>query len=78
MKIELANCENMLLSEIAVSSCKRNDIAKTYALAIRSSEVNDVDWAKVNAAIVERWSVSALHWIKDRAWSGKCFPDTEK
>lgn len=71
MKVELANCERMLLEEIADKDMKRRDVAQTYALALKSSE--KVDWAKVNAAIVARWSVSALAWIKERAWTGKAF-----
>ncbi len=71
MRIELALCTRTLLGEIAMSEMKRNDVAKTYALALRSSE--QVDWRAVNQAILDRWSPHALKWIKDRAWSGKCF-----
>lgn len=71
--IELASCESTLLREIADKKMKRKDIAQTYALALKSSESNSVDWAKVNKAIMDRWSKSALTWIKERAWSGKCF-----
>ncbi len=73
-RIELACCEMVLLNEISLPEMKRKDVAQTYALALRSSEAKeDVDWAKVNAAIIKRWSVSALKWIKEQAWSGKCF-----
>ena len=71
MRMELAGCTQMLLDEIARKEFKRKDIAKTYALALRSSE--QTDWARVNAAIVARWSQSALVWIKEQAWSGKAF-----
>ena len=73
MKAELMCCESTLLDEISNPKIKRNDVTQTYALAVRSSEANKVDWAKVNKAIMDRWSRSALHYIKDRAWSGKCF-----
>ena len=76
MKLELACCEATLLSEIAEPTAKRADVAKTYALALRSSERDSVDWAKVNAAIMARWSRSALEWIKEKAWSGKAFSQT--
>ena len=74
--VELMCCESVLLNEIASKECKRKDIAQTYALALRSSEARDklIDWRKVNDAIVARWSLSALNWIKEQAWSGKCFP----
>lgn len=71
-RIELADCTRVLLDEIAHKGATRKDIAKTYALALRSSE--DVHWSAVNSAIIKRWSVAALRWIKEQAWSGKCFP----
>ena len=73
MRIELCNCERVLLEEIADPRMKRRDVAQTYALAVRSTEVGKVKWEKVNQAIVERWSESALKWIKEQAWSGKAF-----
>ena len=76
MNIELACCTSTLLSEIEHKELKRNDIAKTYALALRSSETTD--WAKVNAAIIKRWSRSGLVFIKESAWSGKCFGMSKK
>lgn len=62
-----------LLDEIARKRTTRKDVAKTYALAIRSSE--DTDWTAVNKAIIGRWSLSALKWIKGQAWSGRCFDE---
>lgn len=73
MYAELIQCEDTLLREIADKSLKRRSIAKTYALALASSECRTIDWSKVNAAIIARWSVSGLEWIKKQAWSGKCF-----
>lgn len=68
MRMELANCEATLLEEIANPACKRDDIAATYRLALLSSERDRIDWGKVNRAIMERWSVAALTFIKERAW----------
>ena len=73
MTLNLIFCEQTLLREIGDPSCKRLDIAKTYALTIKSSEQSQVNWAKVNKAIETRWSRHALYWIKDQAWSGKAF-----
>jgi len=73
MIIELANCEVALLQEIADPQMTRRDVAKTYALTLRSSERNSIDWKKVNQAIIQRWSKSALSWIKKQAWSGSAF-----
>lgn len=77
MPWELAGCESTLLQEIADEAFKRRDVAKTYHLALRSSERDRIDWKKVNRAIIERWSVSGLNWIKEQAWSGKCFGEAE-
>lgn len=68
VRIELCDCENVLLREIADKRMKREDVAQTYAMALRSSERDSVDWLTVNTAIIERWSKSALVWIKTRAW----------
>lgn len=68
IKMELACCESTLLSEIPMKELKRDDIALTYCLALRSSESNKIDWAKVNTAIMNRWSKSGLIYIKERAW----------
>lgn len=73
MKLSLVNCERVLLEEIGTPSMTRRDVAKTYALALRSLEVHSVDWEKVNGAIIDRWSVDALVKIKSWAWSGKAF-----
>lgn len=73
MAFELANCESHLLREIADPAMNRKDVAQSYALAMKSSERDQIDWAKVNKAIMARWSASGLKWIKESAWSGKCF-----
>lgn len=71
----LANAEEYILSEIADKSLRRIDVAKTYALAIRSESATGegLCWAKINRAIIERWSRSGLEWIKQKAWSGRAF-----
>lgn len=69
--IELAMCTQTLLDEIDNHEMKQIDIAQTYCLALRSSE--KTDWKKVNQAIINRWSISGLKYIKKLAWSGKCF-----
>ena len=71
MLIELMDCTNVLLGEIADKKFKQRHIAMTYALSLRSSE--EVDYKTVNRAIIDRWSISGLERIKEMAWSGKCF-----
>ncbi len=73
MRLELCNCEGVLLEEIAHPKMYRKDVAQTYSLALRSSERDAIDWKKVNLAIIKRWSVSGLQWIKTQAHNGKCF-----
>lgn len=63
--MELADCTNTLLREIAEKVFKRNDIAMTYAMAMCSSF--QTDWKAVNEAIIARWSLSGLTYIKERA-----------
>lgn len=72
-RVELINCESVLLAEIADPRLKRRDIAQTYRLAMQSSEAKRIDWWKVNLAIIDRWSESGLTWIKEQAHSGKAF-----
>ncbi len=71
LTIQLEDCTNVLLAEIGDMRFKRKHIAKTYALAVRSSY--PTDWKKVNDAIEARWSPYALNYIQNWAWSGKCF-----
>lgn len=68
--IELMCCDDVMLNEIK-NGCTQKELAKTYALALRSSY--PTDWKKVNLAIIERWSHSGLNRVKTMAWSGKCF-----
>lgn len=63
----LADPQGQLLEEIADPKMTRRQVALTYRLA--TLEPGAVDWPVVNRAIVARWSVSALDWIKKTAWS---------
>lgn len=71
IRIRAANCESHLLAEIGSTRFRRRDVAQSYWHALNSGE--KVDWAKVNKAIVERWNLTTLEWIKEQAWSRKCF-----
>ena len=68
MSFELCLCEQTLLREIADHTLTRDDIAATYALAMISTEGDQVDWRTVNLCIAERWSPLGLTYIKQRAW----------
>ena len=66
--IELADPEGQILSEIADPAFKRADIITTYALILKGGQAGIVNWPKVNRAIVTRWSLSSLDFIKRAAW----------
>ena len=68
-RILLADPQGQLLDEIADLKMTRKQVALTYRLA--TLEPGAVDWPAVNRAIVARWSVSALEWIKKFAWEGR-------
>ena len=76
IRIELINTTNVLLNAINDKAFKRRDIAQLYAFALRSSD--ETDWSRVNRAIIDRWSISALEYIKNLAWSGKAFNEQRK
>lgn len=69
MNIQLVNCEKHILDEIEgdlKKICKRDDVAQTYAWCLVSDE--EIDWRRINEAIIKRWSMSALTYIKTKAW----------
>lgn len=66
MYVSMVDVEGQLLREIADKRMTRDDVMLTYAFAIRQHD--EVDWPKVNAAILDRWSMAALRYIKDGAW----------
>ena len=72
MKIIMQNCESVLLMECGIKQIKRNDIAITYRFAMEAEKEGreNIDWEKVNMAIIERWSKSGLEYIKTQAWKG--------
>jgi hypothetical protein len=72
MHVELVDPQGTLLRDIADKRMRRDDVARTYAYALRQSfdpRCKDVvDFATVNKAISDRWSMSALKYIKTKAW----------
>ena len=55
-----------VLNDIAAART-RDDAATVYALAI-VGRLPFRGWKPVNEAIIEKWSVSGLRYIKERAW----------
>jgi hypothetical protein len=66
MYVELVDPQGTLEREIADPRMKRDDVALTYAFALRQRA--DINWAAVNQAIISRWSLSGLKYIKESAW----------
>lgn len=63
----LADPEAALLTTLGEPKRPREELVAAYAAAIRVGG-GKVNWSKVNAAIVERLSKTALREIKRRAW----------
>ncbi|HWF25213.1 MAG TPA: hypothetical protein VG275_07190 [Solirubrobacteraceae bacterium] len=64
--VEMADPQGQLLREVADRRLTRDDVALTYAFALR--QASEVDFALVNHAILDRWSMAALRYIKEKAW----------
>lgn len=46
----------------------RNEVAEEYAVLVRRNGMQWDGYAKINQAIVRRWSMAGLKYVKDRAW----------
>lgn len=66
----LLDVESVVENEIE-QGCSQKSVAKTYALALRSSW--PTDWKRVNGSIVAKWGKTGLERIKRLAWSGKAW-----
>lgn len=60
------NPEAIILEAVDDYGSTRDSVALVYAMALRTNYATD--WRKVNTAIIERWSPSALEYIKRKAW----------
>lgn len=54
------------LRRIGDKSMTRDDVAGAYANCLQAAGF--VHWPALNRAIINRWSESALGYIKDEAW----------
>lgn len=69
MEIGMNDDTSSVLQMIADRRYKRNDAARLYRNIIRYNA--PVDIPALNAAIIERWSMSALNYIITEAWKGE-------
>ncbi len=67
IRVEMIDVQGTLEREIADKRLNRDDVAMTYAFGLRDC-INDVDWKGINGLIIDRWSISALKYIKEKAW----------
>jgi hypothetical protein len=56
-----------VLTAIRDPSCTRDDVAVEYATALRAYGPSG-EWREINEAIMARWSMAALRYIKTKAW----------
>ena len=59
--------------QFVTPEARRNDMVSLYGTVILFGHFAKppqmrADWSKVNHAIIERWSVAGLTYIKKRAW----------
>lgn len=73
MAWELSDAVGLIIEECKNPVLKRRDVAKSYYLAMKSSDALGLDWRAINEVIIARWSLSGLLWIKYQAHSGKCW-----
>jgi len=64
--VAMVDPQAQALREIADKRMTRDDVKLTYAYCIRQGETDRI--AEVNHAILERWSMAALRYIKEGAW----------
>lgn len=68
-RINMIGCTDTILREVGCKQATRKDVALSYAMAIKSQAdgADSPDWPKINRAILDRWSMSALEFIKKSA-----------
>ena len=55
--------------EVIASATQRDDVVPNYAQWIMEEDDGyRQDWYAINKAIIDKWSKSALSYIKERAW----------
>lgn len=49
----------------------RDEMAAAYAELLRTEKPSWPTWIVVNVAIMDRWSMSGLRYVKEKAWAQK-------
>ena len=50
-------------------SLTRDECARFYADVLTGRYAREVDWGKINRAIIARWSIAGLVYVKRKAWA---------
>lgn len=71
MQMYMTSTTWVLLNEIETLRLPQKDVAKTFALALRSEHagVCKTDWEKVGAAALRRWRPSGWQRVKEMGWA---------
>ena len=68
-ELDLSEITRPTTLEVIAAAKKRDDVVPEYANCIlEEDDYYPQDWKAINAAIIEKWSVSALVYIKEKAW----------
>ena len=55
------------IESVVASTKTRREMAELYAVLMHPQH-SKPNWPELNRAIMDRWSLSGLKWIKARAW----------
>lgn len=70
MPMYLTACTFDLCNEIETLRLPQKEVAKTFAMALRSEAAGSkVDWEKVGAAALSRWKPSGWVRVKELGWA---------
>ena len=67
-RIHCTEIEGIILKEIQDKTLHQINISLTYRSAIGAHQMANIDWKKINKAIIKRWSKSGLLRVKKMAW----------
>ena len=70
MPFYMQDCTRILVEEIEELRLSQNDVAITFAAAMRSEAAgaDKPDWGKVGQAALKRWGPAGWKKVKDRGW----------
>lgn len=67
---KINHCE-LLLNKLKEDTITPVKIAHIYKKAIMRNKNSNINWEKINIAIINKWNFETLEHIKDIAWKSK-------